>query len=111
MIAARKQGIEYDCPYREKCESNRPLNFSLINPQNSHLIYFRARDWSDTTLTWADKENIYACHREDLLRKRNIEIMHGETFYEKDVKQVREKVLEEVQEKINGLKKLKRGKN
>lgn len=104
-----KQGIEYGCPYKTECGSNRPLNISITDPNNPHLIYSRSKDWSDTTLTWVDNESLYACHPENLMRKRNIEMMFGETFYEKDAKQIREKVIEEVQETINGLKKNRGG--
>lgn len=99
-----EQGIEYGCPYFKECESNRPLDLNIANPQNPHLIYSRAKGWSNTTLTWADKDNLYSCHPENLIRKRNIEIISRETFYEKDAKQIRKKVLEEVQETISGLK-------
>ena len=106
-----KQGIEYGCPYRKECESNEPMNICSINPQTPLLIYTCAKNWSNTTLTWANKDSLYACHPENSRRKRNIEIMHLETFYAEDAKQIRDNVLKEVQETINRLRKLKGGRS
>jgi hypothetical protein len=105
-----EQGIEYNCPYREECDSKAGV-ISSINPHNPHRIYSFSKNWTNTTKTWMEDGSLYVCQPQNSRRERNIEIMHRETFYEKDTKQIREKVMEEMLETISELKKLKIGRS
>lgn len=97
-----EEGLEYDCPYLHVCKSDRG-KIILTNPKNPYLIYIRSKEWSPTTKTWSDNEDIYSCQPQIDRCARNMELMFKETFYGKDLKKIRENTLEEVQEAIKGL--------
>jgi len=102
MSIACKQGIKYQCPHMVDCESNGEVT-SFTNPENPHLIYTRSKTWSSTTRTWADRENIYTCQPKNERRRRNFELIQGETFYEQDRKKVRHETFKEAKVAIEKL--------
>lgn len=94
--------LDYNCPFSMECNSES-AHFISTNPLNPHLIYIRSKNWSESTKTWSDKKGIYSCQPKENRRKRNIELMSGETFYEKDAKKIREGGLKESLNAIKGL--------